>query len=838
MLLNPLIAVLLLWLMKLLIDEVFVARRMDLLPTFAVAYAVLIAGKLVMDYVLTRLEFGLTEQINQNIRVDLYRHLISVSPGSLRKYGVGDLLSHLSGDVDRVEFLIYSGPVGVIFNILTAIFFICFLFILSWKLTLCALLTAPLLALLSWRLSPRVRRAAKVSRRKATAWVARAEERLGALPIVHAFDGSAVETAAIESRLTAARLAELRTVAIQARLTLLIEAAAAIGGFLILGVGAYEMDRGSLTVGTLVAFLGSVGSLYSPISSLAKTSGRFQRAAAGAQRVVELLDTPSLVAERPAARQLTQVRGALEFSKVHFAYPGGPEVLHGVSFRIDPGETVAVVGPNGSGKSTLVHLALRLYDPSQGAVLIDGTDLREVTLASLRRAITVVFQEPTIFRGSISENIRYGRPEASDESFAAMAQAAHVDAFARALPRSYFTPVGPRGSWLSGGQRQRLALARAFLREAPILLLDEATASVDSEAEQLIQDALERFAGERTILLVSHRLSSVQRADRVVVLDEGQIVEMGSPAILQRTENPLSRAVCRADLQRKGSGLTPASSSRIKVGTRLGADLTVLGVVDDRGGEPIYLVWHHKSWCPMACKVFNFPDEAQREAEILLALAHPNIVRCFGVNGSTYLLMEFLEGPTLNQLMHKRPKGRLGIGDAIRLAIHIGAALRHIHEIGLLHLDVKPSNVIVVKGRPILCDFGIARWQTAPRPKGVRGTGPYVAPEECLLESVTPAADVFGLGVTLYELLTGNLPFSESTEDEQYPQVLQVPATVRRHRPRVPAALEKLVLSCLSRNPTARPNLLALLPALHDFVGAGSAMWPAGFRPDVQVKEL
>ena len=240
----------------------------------------------------------------------------------------------------------------------------------------------------------------------------------------------------------------------------------------------------------------------------------------------------------------------------------------------------------------------------------------------------------------------------------------------------------------------------------------------------------------------------------------------------------------------------------------------------------------------MACKLFESRDRARREAEILLALTHPNIVRCFGVNGSTCLLMEFLEGPTLNHLLHGRPKGRLSIGDALRLAIHIGAALGHVHDAGLLHLDVKPSNVIVVKGRPILFDFGIARWQTAERPTGVRGTDCYVAPEECLLESITPAADIFGLGVTLYELLTGNLPFPERAEDEPYPQVLQAPMSVRRHRPAVPTDLESLILSCLSRDPIARPNLVELLPALHDFIATGPPMWPADFRPSVPVSEL
>ena len=519
--------------MKYLIDEVFVAKNISVLPTVAGAYVILVAAKLLIDYALTRVEAAITEQIDQNVRVDLYRHLISVSPGSLKNYSVGDLLSYLGSDAAHVEILIYSGLVRILFNILTGIYFICFLLVLSWQLTLCALLIAPVLALLSWRLSPRARRAALISRRKATAWASRAEERLGATAVIQAFDANTAEAQAFAAQCAAARVAELRSVTVQAWFTLLIETAGAIGGFLVLAASAYEMYVGSLTVGALIAFLGSVGSLYSPITGLAGASSRLQRAAAGAQRVVDLLDTESLVNEGSNAVRLTKVRGILEFSRVHFAYPGGPEVLHDISFRIDPGETLAIVGANGSGKSTIVQLALRLYDPSDGSVSIDGKDLRTVTLKSLRDVVAGVFQEPSVFRGTISENIRYGRPDASDKLLTAVAQAAHVHTFAKSLPGGFAAPIGPRGSWLSGGQRQRIALARAFLRDAPILLLDEATASIDSEADHLIQDAVERFQGKRTILLVSHRLSTVLRADRVIVLDAGRIIETGSPMLLQ-----------------------------------------------------------------------------------------------------------------------------------------------------------------------------------------------------------------------------------------------------------------------------------------------------------------
>ena len=274
-------------------------------------------------------------------------------------------------------------------------------------------------------------------------------------------------------------------------------------------------------------------------------------------------------------------------------------------------------------------------------------------------------------------------------------------------------------------------------------------------------------------------------------------------------------------------------ASRIKVGTRIGANLTVLGIVNDHGDEPVYLVWHHKCWCPMACKIFKSKTEARHEAEILRSLAHPNIVRCLGMDGPNRVLMEFLEGPNLHELLKERPKRQLGIHDALRISIHIGAALAHIHDRGLLHLDVKPLNIIIVKGRPVLCDFGIARWQRAARrPRQVIGTEGYMAPEECLLEKVTPAADVFGLGVTLYELLTGKLPFPDKNRKARYPQVDQAPASIRQFRRAVPIELEKLVLCCLNREPEARPKLAALLPSLHGYVTSGPQMWPKGFNPE------
>jgi len=270
-----------------------------------------------------------------------------------------------------------------------------------------------------------------------------------------------------------------------------------------------------------------------------------------------------------------------------------------------------------------------------------------------------------------------------------------------------------------------------------------------------------------------------------------------------------------------------------KTGARIGDELTVLGVLDKGGEEPVYIVWHHGAWCYLACKVFRSSRSAKREADYLSAMAHPNIVRFFGLSKPANLLTELLDGPVLSQMIREHPKRRLSVSDAMRVAIHVGGALDYMHSKGVLHLDVKPHNVIVAfGGRPVLYDFGSARPVGAPRPSDISGTDPYIAPEECLRESVTSAADVFGLGVTLYEMLTGEVPFREGNGTARFSQTKEAPIPVRRHRPGVPASLDDVVLSCLARDPQSRPRIADLLPSLHHFIHEGSPIWPPGFEPE------
>ena len=270
---------------------------------------------------------------------------------------------------------------------------------------------------------------------------------------------------------------------------------------------------------------------------------------------------------------------------------------------------------------------------------------------------------------------------------------------------------------------------------------------------------------------------------------------------------------------------------RITTETSLSPDITVLGVVDARRAKPVYLVWHHRSWCPMACKLYKSLAQAEREAAVLRSFAHPGIVRCLGTARPGIMLMEFLEGPTLSTFIHSRPGGHLSQSDAIRAAIYLGSALIHMHGRGFLHLDVKPANAIVFRGRPVMFDLDIARSDGEPPHAGVSGTASYMAPEQCRREPLTRATDVFGLGVTLYEALTGASPFPERRRSGAYPQTRVDPVPLRRNLPRAPKGLEAILQACLARDPAARPPLAKLLPALHAFITNGPRMWPAGFDP-------
>ncbi len=270
---------------------------------------------------------------------------------------------------------------------------------------------------------------------------------------------------------------------------------------------------------------------------------------------------------------------------------------------------------------------------------------------------------------------------------------------------------------------------------------------------------------------------------------------------------------------------------KLKMGDTITKDITVLSVVDDGGTDAVYLVWHHRAWCPMACKVYAQARDARHEDRVLRALVHPNIVRSLGAGSPGYVLMEYLDGPTLKQLIQSSRTGRLSVSNAMRVGIYIGSALMHMHSRGYLHLDVKPSNVSIYRGRPVLFDLGIARLRTQAQLKSKSGTNDYMSPEQCLRGKVSPASDVFAFGVTLYQMLTGKLPFPEARHRNAFPQILGTAMPLRNYLPRVSQGLEALLAACLSKIPSDRPAIEKLLPAMHQFISSGPKMWPELFDP-------
>jgi ATP-binding cassette subfamily B protein/subfamily B ATP-binding cassette protein MsbA len=358
--------------------------------------------------------------------------------------------------------------------------------------------------------------------------MALAEQTLTALPAVQAFGRE--ERNDTDFRLLSQRTlqAYLRAIRSQLQFKVGVSAVSAAGTALVILMGGFHVMAGALTLGSLLVFLSYLASLYVPIETLAYSSAGFAAAAAGARRVLEVLDSEEMVKEAPDAAALPMVRGHVRFEEVTVGYEPGRPVLHEISLEAHPGETVALVGPTGAGKSTLVSLIPRFFDPWSGLVLIDGHDVRTVQLKSLRAQIALVLQEPFLLPLSAAENIAYGRPGATREEVEAAARAANAHEFIARLPEGYDTVLGERGATLSGGERQRLSIARALLKDAPILILDEPTSALDAGTESLLLEALERLMSGRTTFIIAHRLSTIRGADRIVVIENGRAVEQGT----------------------------------------------------------------------------------------------------------------------------------------------------------------------------------------------------------------------------------------------------------------------------------------------------------------------
>src|SRR2546422_1257726 len=451
------------------------------------------------------------------------------------------------GDISAILDMITDGFLRALMDATTILTVATVILVLNWRLALVVMSVLPFYALTFIRFSPALRRTGRKARHERVALSGTLQEKIAGRVVVKAYHQEAAEEALVESQTARLRDWLIEKARIGGKLAALANVAVAIGGALILWIGGNDVLNERMTKGGLMAFYALAAMLFPPLRRLARTNETYQAARVSLDRILDFLDETTPLKERDGAMELTVTRGDVLFEDVRFSYVPGVPVLRGISVAIDGGQVVALVGPNGSGKTTLLSLLPRFIDPDGGRVLIDGSDLREATLASLRRQIGIVTQEPFLFSGTIEDNIRYGRPGASEEEVWQAARVANAFDFIGSLPRGFRTEVGERGQRLSGGQIQRIALARAVINNPPILILDEATSAVDAESDRLIREALLRLMQGRTVFVIAHRVSTGQRADKILVMDAGQIVEEGRHEALY-LKNGLYTRICREQL--------------------------------------------------------------------------------------------------------------------------------------------------------------------------------------------------------------------------------------------------------------------------------------------------
>ena len=510
-----------------------------------VAMLVLVGATSLLDYWSTRLLSASGLHLANDLRDEVFSHL---QRQSLRYHGerqVGDLAARVTGDVERSQDTIVQ-TLSVLFpNLLLIIGMFVVMVALDPWFTLLALVVTPPLGLAVHRATRQLKVSSRRARRADGQVAAAATENLSAMQLIQAYSLEDRQRDGFAKLCQTSMRAGLETARLQARLSPIVDTSSAVSTAIVLWFGSVRVLRGDMTLGVLLVFLSYLGSLYKPIKALSKLSTVTSKGLAASERVMEILKTSPQIADTGRPPTLPRVTGRIELIDVGFTY-GREAVLANINLQIEAGETIALVGPTGAGKSTLASLVPRFIDPDTGAVRIDGHDLREVSLRSVRHHVSMVLQECVLLRGTLRDNIACGFPGASEAAIDRAVRLALVDEFSSRLPDGLDTMIGERGNNLSGGQRQRVAIARAILSDRPILILDEPTSALDTRSEELLVEALSNLPSQRTTLVIAHRLSTVRHADRIVVMESGRIIELGTPAHLLRSESTYRHLV---DLQ-------------------------------------------------------------------------------------------------------------------------------------------------------------------------------------------------------------------------------------------------------------------------------------------------
>jgi subfamily B ATP-binding cassette protein MsbA len=469
------------------------------------------------------------QRVVRDLRNRLHAHMLNQSAGFFARRSTGQLLSRITNDVGQVQHVVAETVGDLLQESLALIGCGVLLFYYDARLAIVCITGAPIIVYPLAKLGRRLRKTSRRSQEALEHLTHVAGESFAGHRIVKAFGAERREAARFEAASSQLYRTNMTVTSIVSVLPPLMEL---LGGFAIAGAlyyGSREIAAGRLTTGEFTAFIAALMLMYGPVKKLSRVNASLQQAMAAAERIFEVLDRHTEVREKPSAVALPPFRRTLEFDNVVFSYEDGHgrPILRGVSFTAQAGQMIAIVGRSGAGKTTLVNLIPRFYDVTTGAIRVDGVDIRDATLASLRAQVGIVTQETILFDDTIAHNIAYGRPDAPAEAIEAAARAAHAHEFIAGLPEGYQTVIGERGQRLSGGQRQRLAIARALLKDSPLLILDEATSSLDTESEQLVQDALVNLMKNRTSFVIAHRLSTIRRADAIIVMDRGRIVEVG-----------------------------------------------------------------------------------------------------------------------------------------------------------------------------------------------------------------------------------------------------------------------------------------------------------------------
>lgn len=524
--------------------------RMRILQLAVASVLVLAVIKGVFYYAQSVLTARVGQEVVTTIREKLFAHVQRLSLRFHNDASTGDLLTRFTGDINNLRQLLAASLLSLLSESIILAGFVTIMFVMNWRLALLAVVTMPVIFGLLVVYSGQIRSAATKQRRREGELASRLHESLTNIQIVQVFTGERAEEERLAKVNKRSLKAGLRATRLEGQLNRWVEIAVALGMALTLWVGSQQVIAGRLTPGELIVFVTYMQSFYRPLRRLSRVAERASKTSSCVERITEVLDeVPDI---QDGSVDAGRLRGEVAFHDVSFAYRDGSLTLRHIDLTVAPNQTIALVGPSGAGKSTIVSLLPRLYDPAGGRITIDGQDIRAFTLRSLRENISIVPQDGALFAGTIRENIAYGNPDATDDEIRAAAEAAYLDEFIASLPDGYATQISERGTSLSGGQRQRLAIARAIVKDAPIVILDEPTTGLDAASEQWVTRAMEHLLEDRTALIIAHRLDTVRRANEILVLEDGEIVDRGTH------DDLLTRPGRYQELYRMQSGL-PAS---------------------------------------------------------------------------------------------------------------------------------------------------------------------------------------------------------------------------------------------------------------------------------------